>query len=120
MSQVFDDIGNAIRKIAEVLFYICFVCGIIVLVLGIFKFLGGIDEYTTFSEALTCTLEDAIRCDTLYEDAYYGRMQIKTGFLICLSAFAMLPMYALGELVYSCQVIRTNTDELVNKVNGKE
>ena len=120
MTQLFDNIGDNIRKIAKVLFYICFIGGIAVLLIGLLRFLGSIDEYTTFSEALNCTLEDAIRWKSLYADAYYGRMQIKTGFYITLSGFTALPLYAIGEIVFSCQEIRRNTAELVNKIKDKE
>ena len=120
MSWMFDYIGDTIRNIAKVLFYICFVCGVIVLVIGLFRFMGGVNEYTTFSEALACTLEDAIRYESLYADAYYGKMQLKIGFYIVLSSFTMLPVYAIGELVDSCQEISRNTAELVNKAKYKE
>lgn len=120
MSWMFDYIGDTIRNIAKVLFYICFVCGVIVLVIGLFRFMGGVNEYTTFSEALACTLEDAIRYESLYADAYYGKMQLKIGFYIILSSFTMLPVYAIGELVDSCQEISRNTAELVNKEKDKE
>ena len=91
MSWMFDYIGDTIRNIAKVLFYICFVCGVIVLVIGLFRFMGGVNEHFTFSEALACTLEDAIRYESKYANAYYGKMQLKIGFYIVLSSFTMLP-----------------------------
>lgn len=120
MSWMFDYIGDTIRNIAKVLFYICFVGGVIVLVIGLFRFGRGADELDSYSKALSCTWEDAIIYEGKYADAYYGKMQLKIGFYIVLSSFTMLPVYAIGELVDSCQEISRNTAELVNKEKDKE
>lgn len=117
---MFDNIGDSIKKYAKILFHICLWCGIIILVIGLFRFLSSIKPYVTFSEALTCTLEDAILYDSLYEDAYYGRMQMKIGFYGVLCAFSMLPVYGIGELVCLCQTIKWDIKELVEKTKEKE
>ncbi len=111
---IFNDIGETLKKISKFLFYFCLVIGAIVVVVGVIMFLSGIDEYTSFSEGLNCTLEDAIRWDTLYASCYYGKVTTKIGFWIALSSLGVIPMYAFGELVNSAKKIK----ELLSKTDN--
>ncbi len=95
----FGNVEEALKKIAKVLFDICVLSGIILIIIGIIKFFIGIDEYTSFTEGLTCTLEDAIEHSSLYGNCYWGRKIIKWGFIEIVSALGILPLYAFGEIV---------------------
>lgn len=111
---IFDDIGKTLKNISMFLFYFCLVIGAIVVFVGAMMFLSGIDEYTSFSEGLACTLEDAIKYDNLYASCYYGKVTTKIGFWIIFSSFGVLPLYAFGELVNSAKKSR----ELLSKINS--
>lgn len=99
--KIFDDIGKTLKLIAQICFYLCLCVGLLYILIGAFRFLGGIDEYTTFSEGLSCTLEDALEYKSLYGDCYYGRQMIKTGFILMLCSLSSLPLFGFGELVDS-------------------
>lgn len=119
--KIFDNVEVSIKKIAEVLFVLCALCGACLMLIGAVNFLGEIvdSRYLSFTEALSCTLEDALKWDSLYGAVYNAKLQIRTGFYIGVSAFSMLPLYALGEIVSCCKDIRRNTrkkeaDSVVN------
>ena len=105
MDRIFENIGNTLKIIAKILFYVCLSIGILTLIIGVFRFLGGIDEYTSFAEGMACTLEDAIEYDSLYADCYYGRQTTKLGFFLTISSITALPLYGFGELVNLCSQI---------------
>ena len=103
--KIFGNIGNSIKVIAKILFYLCLSIGLLTLIIGVFRFLGGVDEYTSFAEGMACTLEDAIEYDALYADCYYGRQTTKAGFILVLSSISLLPLYGFGELINLCSQI---------------
>lgn len=103
--MMFENIGNTLKSIAKILFYACLAIGGIVLIIGIFRFVSGLDEYVSFSEAMACTLADAIKYDTLYADCYYGRQMVKIGFIMQISSITTLPLYGFGELINMCSQI---------------
>lgn len=103
--KIFDNIGNTLKIMAKILFYFCLIVGLITIITGMFRFLTGIDEYTSFSEGISCTLEDAIKYEGLYADCYYGRQTTKTGFILTLSSISALPLYGFGELISLCSQI---------------
>ena len=107
--KLFDNVEVSLKKIAEVLFILGIVCGVYLMLIGAVQFLGELDSYLSFADALSCTLEDALKWDSLYGTVYSAKLQIRTGFYIGISALSMLPVYALREIVSFCKDIRSNT-----------
>lgn len=99
MNKIFENIGNTLKTITKILFYICLFIGALTFIIGVFRFFVGIDEYTTFAEGLTCTLEDALEYEILYADCYYGRQTANIGIFLMISSIFTLPLYGFGELI---------------------
>lgn len=58
--KLFDNVEVSLKKIAEVLFILGIVCGVCLMLIGAVQFLGELDSYLSFADALSCTLEDAL------------------------------------------------------------
>ena len=110
--KIFSDIGKTFKKIAKVIFSICVVCGVILIIIGSIKFLMGIDKYTTFSDGITCTLEDASKYSSLYKNCYWGKQIFKIGLIGIISALGMLPLYAFGEIISCIKKIEETLSEI--------
>ncbi len=134
ISNIFDNIGDTIKKIAKVLFCICLICGIISLAIGLVGYVSAILDsvdfdmswnHDTFSEALESTIEDVLNLNVtgiteIWQQNLYmwGVIPLNIGFSAVLGAVAMIVLYALGELVCSSRDTKKYIAELVNK--GKE
>lgn len=105
MFTIFDDIGATLNRIAEIIFRICIVIGSILLLFGLLIII--FDGDTSFI--------DVIENKILYGNVFRARILIITGLCMGASALSILPLYALGDIVYYCREIRNNTAELVKK-----
>ena len=54
--KLFDNVEVSLKKIAEVLFILGIVCGVCLMLIGAVQFLGELDSYLSFADALSCTL----------------------------------------------------------------
>ena len=110
MEKLFENIGKTLKLLSKILFYSCLAIGIVVIVIGAIRFLSGIDEYTTFADGLSCTLEDALKYENLYADCYYGRQMVSVGFVLAISSLSTLIVYGFGEIIDKISIIASNTN----------
>lgn len=114
---LFDNIGAKIKIVAKVLFYVAIIIGIIALIVGFFQFISA-DNYITMAEAWDMD-PDGWRA-SYYEESLEALGVFKNGLLLIISAFSMFPIYAFGELLYSCQEIKKNTEAMLQKNNEEK
>lgn len=105
MSGLFDDIGETLNKIAERIFKFCVVVGGLLLLVGLLIIVFDSDV----------SFIDLLEVISINEEAFLAKILILSGLCGLLGAFATLPLYALGDIVYYCREIRNNTAELVKK-----
>ncbi len=113
---LFDNIGSKIKIFAKVLFYVAIVVGIISLIFGFFMLCEAAEsEYVSWKNAWYITAEKAENYPSLYEYGYRAASTMKRGFWLIISSVVAIPTYAFGELLYSCQEIRKNTEAMISK-----
>ena len=115
---MFINIGKTLKTISKVCFYIVLICGALITFIGMCVFLSGIDEYTSFAEGLTCTLEDAVRYENLYAACYYGRQIFKFGIIMAVYSFCTLPLYGFGEIITLLRRNADKQDEIIKKLDS--
>lgn len=108
---LFDNVEEALKKVAKICFYILLVVGVGMVVIGFFKVIAQCDGgYPTFGEVMAYTLEDYAyglsKGYDWYVEGYKGKTMMSTGFYMAIASLSALPMYGFGVLIEEIKNIR--------------
>jgi hypothetical protein len=101
LNGIFTNVDRALKIIAKVLFYICFVAGIVLIVIGLVKVLG-VDGSFSRRELRECF-------------AYLG-----AGLGAMVGSLSVLPLYGFGELISLCREMRSDMKKLDSNASKRE
>lgn len=107
--KLYDNPGDATKKLSMIIFYSCLIIGVITLCVGIanmFKVVANTGE--SFFEFMSYSIVDAMTTDWRAE-GYAAKTRILQGLYITLASLTAIPLYGLGCLIEDVGAIRSST-----------